>query len=574
MHAANYSEPYRGQFHFSSAFGWMNDVDGLWFAEGVYHMTYQADPTSIEQGSNKHWGHATSPDMLRWQQQPFALVPGRDSVGQAWSGSVVVDSENTSGLQRGGAPVFVAIYTDTGIGTALAYSNDLGQTWLPYEGNPLAIGDADVATNRDPTVIWHAPTRQWVCVYWDDGTSFYTSPDLRSWTFASRLDFGHLVPDLYELALESEPDSTRWVLQDAAGSYLVGSFDGRVFEPETPAPSRVDQGPSFYAAHTFFRPTFPDQRVVQIGWMPDGDTASAPFRGSTTFPVELGLRRVADSWRITRTPIAEIAQLYLAEQRWDRHALEPGANLLSGIRSKTFDFEFTLDVAASTAKELTLQIANKAIVYDLEQQLLQGVPLEPQSGIVQLRVLSDWGQLEMFGNGGELSYTESFAFDPDDDSLSMSANGGLLIDSAAFRDLARAWDGSAVPATVVDDSDSATRYSGAWTRVQDDPTYFAGTSRYANDPKAAIEMTFTGTQLEWYGLKNQDLGMADVFIDGQLVAAQLDCYDSVRQPALLFRSQELAPTFHSVRVVPTGQRRPASSGASIVHDFFLFSRAR
>ena len=122
----NYEEPYRGQYHFSAQNGWMNDINGLWYYKGEYHMTFQHFPYGLA-WNNMHWGHAVSADMLHWVQKPIALKPGDNVPGQCFSGSVVVDSANTSGLKTGPEDVFVAIYTATKKGTCLAYSNDRGR---------------------------------------------------------------------------------------------------------------------------------------------------------------------------------------------------------------------------------------------------------------------------------------------------------------------------------------------------------------------------------------------------------------------------------------------------------------
>jgi fructan beta-fructosidase len=167
----NYDEPYRGQYHFTAPNGWLNDVNGVWYYGGVFHLSYQAYPYTLD-GLTKHWGHATSTDMVHWVSAPVMLDPGvRGLPGDAWSGSAVVDVDNTSGLQTGTNPVLVAIYTATSEGTCLAYSNDLGLTWQPYAGNPLPIGGESDA-ERDPHVFWHEPTQQWVCAHYENGTAF------------------------------------------------------------------------------------------------------------------------------------------------------------------------------------------------------------------------------------------------------------------------------------------------------------------------------------------------------------------------------------------------------------------
>lgn len=567
-----YSEPFRQQFHFSPASGWMNDVDGLWFAAGVFHLTHQANPFAFQGGKGMHWGHATSVDLLHWQQQPLMLAPGHNVEGEAWSGSVVVDRDNTSGLAKSGAPV-VAVYTSTTLGTSLAYSLDGSASFRSYDQNPLAIGDGDYTKDRDPTVVWHPPTQQWVCVFWESaGTSFYTSPDLKTWTHASNIAFGDVVPDFYELPLDGDVNDTRWVLQTGGGAYLVGTFDGRTFAPDSPEPRDLDVGPDFYASHTFFRQSFPDARVVQIGWMRDGGLHTAPFRGSATFPVELGLRQTPSGAVVTRTPIRELQQLHGMHKHWDGAQLAAGKNLLAGLRSKTVDLEVVIDLAKTSAKMLTLSIADQQLSYDLVAQTLQGVPFPARDGKLSLRFLVDWSSVEVFGNAGEQSYSVSLPFAPGDASLGLSADGPWSLAAADLHEVGRIWPAAPASASAVqDDADASVSYSGDWKTVTGDATFFEGTCHYSTAIGSALELPFSGTRVEWYGLRNSDLGRADVFIDDELVAEALDCYAPVRVPAQLLVASGLPNTFHTLRVVARADKNPSSTGTALVHDYVVSS---
>ena len=569
--ATRYTEPFRGQFHFSAASGWMNDIDGLWYANGAFHVAYQSSPRSLQGGQDLNWGHASSQDLLHWQQQPLALVAGQNVTGEAWSGSVVVDVDNTSSLGTAANPPLVALYTDTALGTALAYSTDGGATWQAYDQHPLGIGDANYETNRDPAVVWHAASKHWVCAYWQNGTTFYTSPDLKTWTKASSIAFGDVMSDLYELPLDGDVTDTRWVLQNADGAYLVGQFDGQSFVPEG-EPQDLDVGPSFFAGRTFFRGTFPDPRVVQMAWMKPSVEPTAPFRGSATFPVELALKTLPSGTRVTRTPIAELATLYGTQKHWDPQSIPAGKNLLAGMRSKTFDLELTIDVAQSDASALTFRIANKSFSYNLTEQSLFGASLSDNAGKVSLRLLVDWGQLEVFGNAGELSYTESVAFTPEDTSLSLNGDAAWRLLAADFREVSRTWPGAAErDARIVDDAESDVTYEGTWNTVTDDATFFQDTCHYSSAAGATLEATFTGTRLDWYGLRNTDLGKADIFIDDALVAEALDCYGPIRGPAQLFSVSGLSNSFHTVRIVARGEKQAASTGSALVHDYFVTS---
>jgi levanase/fructan beta-fructosidase len=573
--ATNYDEPYRGQFHFSPAGMWMDTMDGFWFYDGVYHLTYEAAPYAYRQADNDHWGHATSVDLLHWQQQPFALVPDVNVRGNPWAGSVVVDTADTAGFRTGDRPALVAIHTATGAGTSLAYSNDLGLTWHAYAGNPVAIGDANYQANRDPLVLWHEPTQRWVCAYWENGITFYTSPDLKTWTKTGNFPWGQLVPDLYELAVDGDAGRTKWVLQDASGAYFIGQFDGQSFAPDPGGPYAMDVGPDFYAARTSFRPTFPGSRPVQIGWIRNSGVPTAPSRGDATFPAELKLKTFPEGIRLTRTPIDDIAKIYGRTRHWDATTLATGKNLLEGIESKTFDFELVVDASATQATQVRLQIANKTIIYDRAAQTLLDKPLAPFDGRVEIRVLADWSQLEVFGNEGELSYTENVGFTPSDASVSLTADGALALASADFREVRRTWPGTAALSShVVDDTAPGVQYEGSWDTFGNDATYFEQTCHVSKSADAALDVTFTGTRIDWYGLVNVDLGKAAVSIDGVVVAPSIDCYAAVRAPVMLFSASGLARSFHTVRIAPTGEKNAASSGTALVHDYFVYAVER
>ena len=178
-----YREKHRPQFHFSSRRGWNNDPNGLVFYQGEYHLFYQHNPYGWNWG-NMHWGHAVSTDLVHWKELPIALYPQKFG-DWCFSGSAVVDRDNTAGFKTGEEDVIVAAYTSTGRGECIAYSNDRGRTFTDYEGNPVVTHKG-----RDPKVIWYAPGRHWVMARTtmsgskSRGISFYTSHNLKEWQFA------------------------------------------------------------------------------------------------------------------------------------------------------------------------------------------------------------------------------------------------------------------------------------------------------------------------------------------------------------------------------------------------------
>ncbi|MFJ3104950.1 GH32 C-terminal domain-containing protein [Streptomyces sp. NPDC086835] len=262
---APHTETYRPQFHFSPEKNWMNDPNGLVYFKGEYHLFYQYNPSGNTWG-NMSWGHAVSKDLVHWEELPLA-VP-HDDEEMVFSGSAVVDHENTSGFGTRENPAMVAVYTsaykkDGRQAQSLAYSTDRGRTWTKYAGNPvLDIGSKEF---RDPKVQWYAPTKSWlmtVSLSTEHKVRFYSSKDLKSWTHLSDFDPAGAVggvwecPDLFPLPVDGDSGRTKWVLVvninpggiagGSAAQYFVGDFDGTRFTPDddgsyTPPPGRVVQ---------------------------------------------------------------------------------------------------------------------------------------------------------------------------------------------------------------------------------------------------------------------------------------------------------------------------------------------
>ncbi len=250
-HAA--TEKHRPRYHFTPPAKWMNDPNGMVYYDGEYHLFYQHYPDGVVWGP-MHWGHAVSTDLVNWQHLPIALYP--DSLGYIFSGSAVVDWNNTSGLGKDGKPPMVAIFTHHDpVGAqkgrqdfqvqSIAYSNDRGRTWIKYAGNPV-VKNPGIRDFRDPKVIRDEVRGQWVMVFaaWDH-VKFYTSPNLIDWKHAS--DFGRKwgthagvweCPDIFPMNVDGTGE-LKWVLlvsinpggpNGGSGTqYFVGDFDGEKF---------------------------------------------------------------------------------------------------------------------------------------------------------------------------------------------------------------------------------------------------------------------------------------------------------------------------------------------------------
>ncbi|VWC21974.1 levanase [Burkholderia latens] len=333
---------WRPALHYTPQRNWMNDPNGLVYEHGRYHLFYQYNPLGNDWG-NMSWGHATSTDLVHWREQPVAMRA--NATEEIFSGSIVADTRNTSGLGAPGETPLVALYTSVykaGSGhppgtqaQSLAYSLDHGATWQPYAHNPVLTLDPESKQFRDPKVSWYAPGRYWLMttvVADAHVVKLYRSDDLIHWSFLSDFtlpDVPHAgalweMPDLVPLPVDDDPRHVKWVMivnvnpwSIAGGSgamYFVGDFDGRTFVPDHVAPAGsdsaqfywVDHGADFYAAGTFSGA--PGARPVAIAWMSNWDYAAnvptAPWRGAATLPRELALKTVGGKPKLVVTPAA------------------------------------------------------------------------------------------------------------------------------------------------------------------------------------------------------------------------------------------------------------------------------
>ena len=411
-----YREYLRPQFHFSTRRGWNNDPNGLVYYDGEYHLFYQHNPFGWSYGSdaNKAWGHAISKDLIHWKELSDAIHP--DNQGGIYSGSAVVDKLNTTGFQSGVEKPIVCIYTSAGGKTpwskgkpftqSIAYSNDRGRTFAKYNGNPV---QEEIETmNRDPKVIWHDLTNQWVIVLYLENNvmGFFTSKDLKSWQLQSRYerDFLHECPELFQLSVDGNQKNMKWILYAANGRYDIGQFDGKKFIPESKG-IEFNYGNCFYASQTFNNIPEKDGRRIQIAWGLN-PLPGMPFNQQMLFPIELTLRTTEDGLRIFSQPINEIKKIY--GKNWDLQEIivEEGQqsildeNNFKGLYDISFQFEI------GNAERFGLIINNIQITYEINEQKLycqqRFAPLKPVKGTIKFRILVDRTTLEIFVNDGQV----------------------------------------------------------------------------------------------------------------------------------------------------------------------------
>lgn len=443
-----FKEPYRPQFHFTPSKMWMNDPNGLVYNNGVYHLFYQYYPEDIVWGP-MHWGHATSKDLLHWQHKPIALFP--DENGYIFSGSAVVDKNNTSGLGTPDNPPLVAIFTYHDINKekegsdefqtqGIAYSLDNGESWTKYEANPV-LGNEGIRDFRDPKVFWHEPTLSWILVLVaGDHAQFYRSDDLISWSFLS--EFGKEsgahggvweCPDLFPL---KAPDSgeEKWVLiisinpgapNDGSGTqYFIGEFDGTNFTSDQKEEKWIDWGTDNYAGITYNNE--PNDQRIFIGWMSNWayarDTPTREWRSAMTVPRSLSLIKSGNSYELANYPLPNLETLFEPELKKDLELPAEGSETISfdhynqaEIRFKTpsrnFEFFFSNSIGEQLLltldgdQELFLLDRSKSGKTDFKEEFGKIIQKSPMAyipeGEIELRVLMDWSSIEVFINNGQ-----------------------------------------------------------------------------------------------------------------------------------------------------------------------------
>lgn len=455
--ARMYQEKLRPQVHFSSKRGWINDPNGMVYADGVYHLYYQHSPFTWFDNP-KHWGHAVSPDMVHWEELPTAISPRTWAGGGdwVWSGSAVVDAKNTSGWRKGKESLIVAAYTSTGRGECIVYSNDGGRTFSEFEGNPVvkhAKGEG-----RDPRLFWYAEGSggHWVMAVYDEDTSlpdperrgvaFYTSPDLKGWTFGSRIGGFYECPDMFELPVDGGKNGSLWVLTAADSWYMIGKFDGRTFTPVEPEGKIGKKHPgnssdAFYAAQTFSQT--PDGRRVQIGWGRI-DAPGMPFNQMMSFPCELTLRTTPEGVRMFAWPVKEIERLVKGERRFTDVRVGLGETWRPEASGELLDVAATFGLTKALS-EIRLLVRGMPVVIRIGKQEVtcggRTTRAREVEGRFTVRVIADRTSLEVFVNGGESSMLLPGAFVPNAPTVQVDGGTGVIpVHELVVRELKSAWE--------------------------------------------------------------------------------------------------------------------------------------
>ena len=460
-------EKFRPTYHFSPLYGWMNDPNGMVYKDGEYHLFYQHNPYGSKWG-NMHWGHAISKDLINWEHRPDAITP--DALGTIFSGSAVVDTDNTAGF---GAGAIVAIYTQNSDRQvqSIAYSTDNGRSFTKYENNPVLTSDA--RDFRDPKVFWHKETQRWIMLLAvGQEMQIFSSSNLKDWAFESSFGEGQGAhggvwecPDLFELPVDGTNEK-KWVLLcnlnpggpfgGSATQYFVGTFNGKEFVNESPSQTKwMDWGKDHYATVTWS--DAPDNRRIAIAWMSNwqyaNDVPTSQYRSPNSVPRDLSLFTVDGETYLQSAPSPELLALRDASKK--RSFKVNGTRTIKEmIPSNDGAYEIELTIENQHADVIGFRLYNDKgeevdMQYDMKEKkfsmdrrksgevsfnenfpMLTWTAIESGKDELKLRLFVDKSSVEAFGDGGRFVMTNQvFPSEPYTHIDFYSKGGAYKVDS-------------------------------------------------------------------------------------------------------------------------------------------------
>ena len=460
-------EKFRPTYHFSPLYGWMNDPNGMVYKDGEYHLFYQHNPYGSKWG-NMHWGHAISKDLINWEHRPDAITP--DALGTIFSGSAVVDTDNTAGF---GAGAIVAIYTQNSDRQvqSIAYSTDNGRSFTKYENNPVLTSDA--RDFRDPKVFWHKETQRWIMLLAvGQEMQIFSSSNLKDWAFESSFGEGQGAhggvwecPDLFELPVDGTNEK-KWVLLcnlnpggpfgGSATQYFVGTFNGKEFVNESPSKTKwMDWGKDHYATVTWS--DAPDNRRIAIAWMSNwqyaNDVPTSQYRSPNSVPRDLSLFTVDGETYLQSAPSPELLKLRdISKKRsFKVNGTRTIKDMIAGNEG-AYEIELTIEnqhadviglrLYNDKGEEVDMQYNMTEKKFSMDRRksgdvgfnenfpMLTWTAIESGKDELKLRLFVDKSSVEAFGDGGRFVMTNQvFPSEPYTHIDFYSKGGAYKVDS-------------------------------------------------------------------------------------------------------------------------------------------------
>ncbi len=415
-------EKYRPVYHHTPAWGWMNDPNGMFYKDGVWHLYFQYNPYG-SQWENMTWGHSTSTDLIHWTFQGAPIEA--DAWGTIFSGSAVVDHNNTAGFGKGAV---VAMYTSAGENQtqSIAYSNDNGQTFTKYDGNPVLT--SNTPDYRDPHVFWNEDIKRWNMIMAEgQHMDIYSSADLKEWKLESQFgaEYGNHggvweCPDLMKMKVRGT-DQYKWMLLcninpggpfgGSATQYFVGQFDGHKFTCESaPEVTKwMDYGKDHYATVTF--DNAPDGRRVAMAWMSNWQYANQvptmQYRSANSVPRDLDLYEYQGQTYCGVTPSPELAA---ARPKKATKTLTEACEMVVTLKGNA-----TITLANDKGEQVVMTYDEKSRTFAMDRTKsgqkefsddFAALTVAPVHGkMSQLRLFIDRSSIEAFDADGKMAMT-------------------------------------------------------------------------------------------------------------------------------------------------------------------------
>ena len=415
-------EQYRPLYHHTPAYGWMNDPNGMFFKDGVWHLYFQHNPYG-SQWENMTWGHSTSTDLIHWTFQGDPVQP--DAWGSIFSGSSVVDKNNTAGF---GENAIVALYTSAGENQtqSMAYSTDNGKTFTKYDGNPIIT--SNVPDFRDPHMFWNEDIKKWnMILAAGQQMNIYSSDNLKDWKFESSFgaEYGSHggvweCPDLMKMKVRGT-DKEKWMLVcninpgcpfgGSATQYFVGDFDGHKFtcESKPEVTKWMDYGKDHYATVTF--DNAPNGRHVALAWMSNWQYANQVptllYRSANSIPRDLGLFEYKGNTYCSVTPSEEITA---ARSKKPSKSLSEACEMVVNLKG-----DATITLSNSKGEKVVMTYKAKDETFSMDRTLsgktdfssdFAAITTAPVYGKMnKLRIFIDKSSIEVFDNDGKMAMT-------------------------------------------------------------------------------------------------------------------------------------------------------------------------
>ena len=455
-----YDEPLRPQFHFSQLTGWNNDPNGLLWSDGFYHLFWQYNPLGTSWG-NMYWGHAKSADLVHWTEMKRAVRsgPGKGTpdnlrhpsmaAGACFSGGGNVDVNNTAGWKTADKDVQFLLVSDMSRGQSIAYSVDGGETFKFYDKNPVFKPEGN-----DAKPIWYAPGQHWVVVVFEnnkesgESIGIWTSKNLKDWERQSSVKGFHECPELFELPVDGNPNKKKWVIGGAKMDYLIGTFDGRKFTPDSEEKQTLLTRERVYAGQCFSN--VPGGRMIYTAWA-KVDMGNAPFNQGFAIPMELTLKTVnGGRAHLCANPVKEIESLRGAPVVDVKNVeLNRTNDIISkDLPGQLYDVCITLQ-KKGTPKEAVIAIGATSVTYNFETATCTGKPAPLTDGKVTIRILLDRPTAEVFsadGHSYELLKRPDGGKNPGKITIKADApeGSGVVVESLKVYPMKSIWQNQAV----------------------------------------------------------------------------------------------------------------------------------